>query len=35
MPVIQNVFNWAVASIQSVGIWAWDATVNVFKFILK
>lgn len=32
--VIQVVFNWAVASIQSVGVWAYQAIANTTTYIV-
>ena len=36
MPVVQNVFNWAVSSAQGLGSWAWDATlVPMWQYFVK
>lgn len=31
--MIQNVFNWAVSSIQGVGSWAYEAIANTSIYI--
>jgi hypothetical protein len=27
MPIVQGAFEWAVVSIQGLGVWAWDGTL--------
>lgn len=33
MPIVQNIFNWAVHSLQDGGTWAWVSACGVGKWI--